>query len=272
MIEATQSDRRRVSLGCKHGLKPLADLFGFPAKPDTRVPEDRRISICVSKDYNEEKPSTLYVGDSHLGALRGEISARAHERGTQIIIATLAACPPVLGMVWEWHGVDRAKRCQGLQKLVADVVETGRIEKLVLVGHWDIYAGEIPSRHPQFEMHFQNMVNALSEQTKLHVLLDVPTHDLDIPPTLIRAIKLPWMPAPKWLSRTRHEQVRAPYVELMRDLEDGGKLTLHDPVPALCPEEVCLVQIEAGVLYVDGSHVSKLGAEFVLDSVPDLPH
>ena len=272
LIEATQSDSRRVSLDCTNGLKPLADLMGFPAEPDAKVPKDRRISICVSEDYQEDKPSVLYVGDSHLGALTGAISARAHKADTQIIIAALAACPPVMGVFWEWQGVDRARRCQNLQKLVLDIVETGRIDKLVLVAHWDIYAGQTPTQYPMFNVHFEALVEAVLGKAELHVLLDVPTHDLEVPPTLIRAIKLPWSPAPKWLTRARHEQVRSSYVALMRSLEQRGDLVLHDPVPWMCPEDECLVQTEAGVLYADGSHVSKLGAEFVLEGVPDFPH
>jgi len=271
VIEATRSDTRKVSLDCKSGLKPLADLFGFPVEPETGVPSDRRITICVSKDYDENKPSILYVGDSHLGALRGEISARAKIADTQIIVATLAACPPVFGVSWEWQGVDRAERCQRLQKLVLNIVQTGQIEKLVLVGHWDIYAGQAPKQHPEFDTHFENLVEAVFGKAQLHVLLDVPTHDLEVVPTLIRGVKFPWLPAPKWLTRARHEAVRAPYVELMNSLEKQGKLTLYDPVPAMCPVDVCLVQNEAGIFYTDGSHVTQIGAAFVLDAVPDLP-
>jgi hypothetical protein len=270
-IAATDYDARANKLECKDGLNALADLFEISAEPYALGAADERVMICVSKAYDSAAATVLYVGDSHLTAIRTELALRAEENATRVIFATLPACPPIMGMVWDKKGANRAKRCQRLNRLVLDVIKTGRIAQTVLVAHWDIYGGETHTQHPDFERYFSTFVTSVADQTELHIMLDVPTHVFDVPATLARAIRLPWLRAPEWSTRAEHEKVRAPYLKIMQAAEKRGELTLHDPVPVMCPEIVCLVQTVDGVLYADGSHISQVGAKFVRDALPNLP-
>jgi len=158
-----------------------------------------------------------------------------------------------------------------VQDFLLDLLATGQIERTVLVAHWDTYAGGNSETADRFGEHFSRFVETVASETELHVLLDIPTHDFDVPQALIKSRKWPWLGQPNWLTREQHERVRATYLAQMRAARGMYGITLHDPVPAFCPEGVCLAEIEAGPLYYDASHLNRIGAGFLLDALPDLP-
>lgn len=265
-ITATGPDERGSGTVCIGGLERLGRVFDLSVDPGGEIPD---FSVCW---LGGDEPEFLYVGDSHLGALDAAIALRAKERGSSGLFFALAACPPIPDLDWSFQGDETLRQCNMMKAVLRDVLATGRIKRAVLVGHWDIYGGKTPSGLAEFGAAFERFVGDVSEQTELHVLLDVPTHDFDVPQALLRERKFPWLGLSNWLTTDEHEAVRASYLALMREAAERGDVVLHDPVPAFCPEDMCLAEIADGPLYYDASHVSQIGAELLLDALPDLPH
>lgn len=273
VIAATESDNRTALVTCQDGLSPLAEMFNLPVLPDLEIAGGGHVNICVASARKMQAPRILYVGDSHLGAISREIADRAGARdGPGIVFVTLAACSPVPGVFREEGGLAGARQCQRVKEQMMAVLATGQIEKIVLVAHWDIYGGDTPEKYAEYGAHFIRFAQAVVGQAELHVVLDVPTHDFDVTEALIRYTKWPWLGVPDWTTRERHEQRRAPYLEVMQEAARNGQVILHDPVPSFCPEADCRVQSGVRVLYNDGSHITQAGAAFLMDALPDLPY
>jgi peptidoglycan/LPS O-acetylase OafA/YrhL len=260
------ADDRVSGMTCTGGLERLERSFDLSLGTGETRPE---FSVCW---LGGDEPDFLYVGDSHLGALDAAIALRAKERGSNGVFFTLAACPPVPDFDWNFQGDETLRQCDMMKAVLRDVLATGRIKQAVLVGHWDIYGGKTETGLAQFNAAFERFAREVSEQTELHVLLDVPTHDFDVPQALLRERKFPWLGRSNWLNTAQHEAVRASYLALMREAAKRGVVVLHDPVPAFCPEDVCLAETADGPLFYDASHLSLIGTEFLLDALPDLPH
>ena len=264
-ISAAGPDEREPGLVCADGLERLDRTFGLRHNTDRPMPD---FSVCW---LGGDEPDFLYVGDSHLGALSTAIALRARERGSNGLFITFAACPPVPDLAWSFEGAERLRQCDMMNAVLLDVIATGRIRRTVLVAHWDVYGGNTDRGLAEFGAVFERFVEQVSEQTELHVLLDVPTHDVDVPQALLRERKFPWLGRVNWLSAEDHELARAPYLAAMKAAAQQGDLVLHDPVPAFCPDKLCLAETAEGPLFHDSSHVTRVGAELVLDAVPELP-
>jgi len=260
------ADDRVSGLICTGGLERLERVFGLSVGTGENMPA---FSVCW---LGTDEPDFLYVGDSHLGALDVAIALRAKEQGSSGLFFALAACPPVPDLDWSFQGDETLRQCNMMKAVLRDVLVTGRIKRTVLVGHWDIYGGNTDTGLAAFNGAFERFVAEASGQTELHILLDVPTHDFDVPQALLRERKFPWLREPDWLSRAEHERARAPFLGAMRDAAKRGDVVLHDPVPAFCPMEVCLAETDDGPFYYDASHLTQVGAEFLLEALPDLPH
>ncbi len=265
VIAAAGPDDRVSGTTCREGLDRLVRVFDLPASAAEAMPE---VSVCW---LGNDEPDFLYIGDSHLGAIDGAIGLRARDAGSNGLFVALAACPPVPGLNWGFRGEQTLRQCNKIMALVRDILATGRIKRTVLVGHWDIYGGETPTGLAEFGEMFDGFVAEVSEATELHILLDVPTHDFDVPQALLRGRKFPWLGAPNWLTRAEHEAVRAPYLAVMQAAAERGAVVLHDPVPVFCPQDVCLAETADGPLFFDASHLSEVGAEVLLDALGDLP-
>ncbi|MEO9971521.1 MAG: acyltransferase family protein [Hyphomonadaceae bacterium] len=263
---AAGPDERLTELVCTGGLERLDRVFDLTSDPDRSMPT---FSVCW---LGGDEPDFLYIGDSHLGALSSAIALRSSERGSNGVFIAQAACPPVPNLDWSFQGAEMLRQCDMMKAVVLDVIATGRIERTMLVGHWDIYGGNTETGLAEFNAAFEGFVEQVVDQTELHVLLDVPTHDFDVPQALVRGIKWPWLGSADWISREAHERARSPYLEIMKEAENRGALFLYDPVPMFCPDHLCLAETSKGPLFYDGSHLTQTGAEMLLDALPDLPH
>lgn len=269
MFSMAERDAFGQDVDCRIGLDDLARIYGLAPLDSAMGPE---IQVCRFGGLTDGPPNLLYVGDSHLGAIQAEIARRGKHSGHAGLFIGLAACPVIPGVVWETQGAQKTRQCKIVQNILSAAIGSGDIEQIVLVGHWDIYGGATPTGLADFNEHFLRLAKAAAGKTDLHVLLDVPTHDFDVPQALIRSVRWPWLVKPDWLTREKHELAREPYLAVMQEIVQRGEVVLHDPVPVFCPEEVCLSADEEGALYYDGSHLTRSGAAFLLDSLPDLPH
>jgi len=267
-LQSTSPDRRAGLIACKRGPEALSEMVGV--RLDLQQGSND-VVICKFGEVSSATDLLLYWGDSHLGAIERELGSRAQQTGQAGFAISLAACAPLPGLGRAKTTPANAAFCKRVQDIVLQEVASGRFHQTVLVSHWDVYAGTEHAVSAEFPAILNWALQEVEGQTALHVLLDVPTHDFDVPEALVRLAKWPWLPAPHWLTRVKHEAARAPYLEAMQEAENAGKLTLHDPVPAFCPDDICLAEIEGQVLFYDASHVSQAGAAYIFESLPDLP-
>jgi len=268
-LQSTSPDRRAGLVKCKRGPQALSDMVGVHR--DLKQ-GNNDVVICTFGDVREATDLLLYWGDSHLGAIEREMASRAWQTGQAGFVISLAACAPLRGLRNARSPDVDAAFCERVQDIILEEVASGRFGQTVLVSHWDVYAGNGQSSSAGFPDALEQTLQKLEGQTELHVLLDVPTHNFDVPGALVRFKKWPWTGTPKWLTRAEHERVRVPYLEPMQTAQKAGRLTLHDPVLAFCPDRTCLAEIEGQALFFDSSHVSQAGAAYIFDSLPDLPH
>lgn len=267
-ILATSPDKRGGFLKCQRGPDALAKAFGIQFDHSQGSTD---LVVCSFGDIEASEGLTLYWGDSHLGAIEREMAARAGKSALAGWSISLAACPALPGLARVKSAPADAVFCEEVQNAMADLISADRFSRTVLVSHWDEYAraGEI---EPEvFDEKLDQFLKTVDGQTDLHILLDIPTHDFNVPAALARARKWPWMGPPNWLLRADHEGARAVYTDAMRAAAKARQLTLHDPLLAFCPEAVCLAEIEAGPLFYDATHPSEVGAAFLFDRLPALP-
>ncbi|MEL7130128.1 MAG: acyltransferase family protein, partial [Pseudomonadota bacterium] len=241
------------------------------------------LHVCAFGDRSRPAVDVLYWGDSHLGAIVPELGARFSGREEHGLMVALPACPPLPDVAWTKSSARAAQLCADLYEEMRTLIQRAKPRRTVLVAHWDTYAteggqgpgalrpvGGVGPSGDILPVEIERMVSELAEITDLFVLLDVPTHDLDVPDALATSLRWPWLPKPNWVTRQEIEANRQSYLPILISAEGRDALTLLDPFETFCPVEQCLAEIDGVPLFYDHSHVSARGAALLFDGVPQL--
>ncbi|SDE19554.1 Peptidoglycan/LPS O-acetylase OafA/YrhL, contains acyltransferase and SGNH-hydrolase domains [Rhodospira trueperi] len=283
-VLAVEADQRRDGMRCGS----LADLSRTLPIPDSVLGSHADVTACALGDPSAQRVSFVLWGDSHLGAIQPAAGIAASEAGSLGLSFAMGACPPLFGTAWSALSAEAAQACADRNVAVAEVIRLLHPPCVTLVAHWDTYAlrptgwfgqlrpgklkavgrSEPPDR--LFEAALKDTVSQLAETTRLRILVDVPTHDIDVPQSLALDLRFPWLPGQSWMTRSRQEERRATYMPVFREATQRWGGTLIDPLDAFCPEETCLAAIDGVPAFHDSSHLSAAGADYLLARHPEL--
>ncbi len=216
-------------------------------------------------------PSIALWGDSHALALYAAVGDVALRHGRKGIFIAKGDCPPFTG---EITLVNVPDPCRKFNARAMRTLAQLQIKTIILAGRWAMYdrgtfADEdelVPrtvdgDRHALFAGMLHRTIDALTQRgIKVILIQDVPEIGWNVSRLLARNALLGW---PEKNGPTLAEyRARQSYV-LAQFAALGGKVTLLDPTPILCPGGQCAVKRDGHLLYRDGDHLTTFGASLL---------
>jgi hypothetical protein len=205
-------------------------------------------------------PAVLVWGDSHarhlIPMITTVMSMRPH---STLRIRTMSACPPTLGFSPEIAGVGNSEGCQAFNDEVLREVtrlHARGLRAVVLAGHWPHYLEVEAAREPA-EAGLVRLLAAL-DGLGVKVLLVAPGPMLphDVPACLARR-----SPAECSGSRRASEADRRQSLQMVTIAAARfPNVRVYDPLPPLCPHELCPAMVAGDVVYTDAHHLSMKGS------------
>jgi len=227
------------------------------------------------------EPRFLLWGDSQAQSLAPGIDGLARQYGVTGIIATKAACPPLLGL----ERPDRRSSCYEFNRRILDILaKTPEIDTVFLSSRWALaargvrYRGESGERvrladvvSPEnndlpnaelFVIGLQRSVAALQRLGKQVVVVSpVPEIGFDVPSAhFIAGVTDRDLEPIISPSRQEYNDRNS---ESLAEFEKLGGVLLARPESFLCDEQVCRVTADGKPLYRDDDHLSVFGSEYV---------
>lgn len=235
--------------------------------------------LCdVKIGASEAAPSFIVWGDSHADALMAGVAAAAGRHGAAGLNATLAMCPPLLGVA-----IGGAPDCQSFNRMVFETINKDQLAKVVLIARWASYSEgsrygsfdstTIPtltdmetketSYHAVFASGLERTLEALSGRNReIYLVLAAPEVVYDVPSALARrALYGGQLTIETTVADFSRRQ--AFVTKTVAALHEKYRFTIIDPRTALCDDTICRVQQDGEVLYYDNHHLSTAGARAI---------
>jgi peptidoglycan/LPS O-acetylase OafA/YrhL len=234
-------------------------------------------------------PSFMLWGDSHALALAEAVDVSARREGAQGTLATMTACPPLLGV--ERLNRERCARFNdGVLRYLAAHPE---LQTVILAARWaisaegtryknesgnegnvtltDLYAEVVPGigrdgqNHRPFQVGLERTVKELLTLNRRTVIVSpVPEVGYDVPNVVIVARRtnrdVDAIIAPTLTEYTARNRVVFDTLERLRRLPN---VWIVDPAKILCRGGRCRITDRDNVLYLDDDHLSSYGARYV---------
>ncbi len=180
-------------------------------------------------------------------------------------------CPPFLGDI---ALVNVPAACKKFNHRVMQKLAQAQIKTFILAGRWAMYdqgtfAEEddlVPrvvaaDRHALFAGLLHRTIDKLTQRgIKIVLIQDVPEIGRDVPNMMARDMLMGW---PEENGPTLAEYRERQRYVLAQFSTLGGKVTLLDPTPILCPGGQCAIKRNGHLLYRDGDHLTTFGASLL---------
>ncbi len=250
----------------RHGLPGRysdAALAMFAARTDF----DPRRDSCHTYDHIPYD-QTCHFGDA---SAQPDLAVWADSQGTALVVAlgegarparrsvlaiTASACPPAVDLDLPERRTCREHNRQTLASLTGDA----RVTTVVLAIQ--------PDRYPDQDAlmrSFETTVRSLREGGKSVIVIDpIPVMVTDPPLQVGRAVQRGMTPAELGLPRAVYQAASAPWRAFLMTLQRRYGVQVFDLVSRLCSDVRCHVfDAQAGVLYLNASHLTLAGARLV---------
>jgi peptidoglycan/LPS O-acetylase OafA/YrhL len=281
------SDPRRYSAR-EHALFPsdTADQ----ARCRKTSPEDTYRPSCKLGDNSAPVEAILW-GDSHALAILPAVDAAYARHHEAAIFAQTGGCPPLPGvnvrdftnarsnLFRSWtdaNGLDRSERCERHTVAVLNWVARNHIGTVILAAHWIAYTEDkhtrrlTDSQSPEnysmldnaavFSRGLERLLAALErEHVRVFLLDDAPQSIVDVPYALASARRL-HLDREFRISRVAYEAQQHSAAAIFARLQKRHGFRILKPQDWLCAGGMCSIARNDVSLYVDGEHLSELGA------------
>jgi len=250
--------------------------------------EKLKFDYCRASALDRTKLVAI-IGDSHAHVLYPGIKKVAAEEGYGVIMLANSSCPPLIGFVWGRNEKEVAL-CKYKIKQIMQVLENDtRIEKVILATRGPVYInGEVKGvftgktvddslrainakyvHKLTYKLYFSSLSNTFRILEKLgHVkesyyMLENP--ELDFLPKEVIPRPFDYF----GVSANRKTMEKDLYLKRMSVYRLGvkklrvDKLSVLDPLEAMCDKKLCYSFKEGGSLYADDDHFSVLGSEYI---------
>jgi peptidoglycan/LPS O-acetylase OafA/YrhL len=233
---------------------------------------------CVLGAKSGAAPTFILWGDSHAGALAPAIERAATRAGRTGILAGQAGCLPLLGV--ERHD-RRDLPCREFNEAVAKLLERyPDVRTVVLAGGWALYAegsrfrettgapvlisrNGVDDNARAFYAGMEQTLRFLAERNlNVAFVTQAPEIGWDVPSVLARSQAYDRQPpAPPSFDDYRARQKKV--TDIMTEISQRHSMRVVDIARILCPGKTCLTVRDGQWLYIDSSHLSTRGAEYV---------
>ena len=237
----------------------------------------RRGDLHVFGDVNAPDPVFLAWGDSHiyhLGTLLGKI---ADEHSVKGLFLTTPGHPPLLDVYRShWDATEtRRKSYMDMTRAAVEMIREKRIPIVLLSCYWWFYPnqdltallddGSTLTGMDALAQGLRTTIAALEEAgCEIWVLRPIPSYSFSVPQIMMRTMRSGRDPRPFYMSLADHNEKNADVQMILDEIGDSHPgVKFLDPVPSLCPEGVCLPEVDNQPLYFDNNHLSKFGALYI---------
>lgn len=296
------------SIRQSHGL-PQRSVSNYPrlgpVELNCEYHSGKKFQSCQFGELRDYQRTVLLIGDSHSMNLRYGFDRYGHKHSVRFQSLSTAGCPPLLG-VNRYHITHTMvdQQCKRFSKQIADAIEVQSVDAVVLVGRWmwyfehEMYGGrnDLPksylglAQEAEFDVVTLNADSSrLAWQKSLQSTVNAIL--LHIPKVVVFS-QFPLMhkglgecnQSPPWLiSKQSHAnrcRLRIPVADIMQrlqftnqEIEKLAKVNVMVVKPSdyICDSnrQVCDVLSDNGLYYADDNHLSRLGGNFLIDSVSD---
>lgn len=231
------------------------------------------VEVCPIGPENQA-PKVVIWGDSHLRAFKEGIAQQAREQNVAALLIWHAGCPPLFEVTKQETAASpqQDKECMLANQQIRATLPNLGIERILLVGRWAYYAqgsgiGLDAENEIRLSMPFSQAVSVtISELEKsfsdIFILRQVP----EVPEYDSRNIS-------RLLAHGRIEQGEAlgamltvapaaleARIKAAEAAFEGHNITLLDPWPLLCDENLCAAVHNGEGYYFDNNHLTNTGA------------
>lgn len=252
--------------------------------------EPRLTSECVHDVPG--RPSIALLGDSHAWALSPGIRELAKSANLGFRIYTKPGCPPLLGVsVTQAEQPLATEACATFNSsVVRRIADDESIKLIVLAALWDnpvklyvehpVRATSTSSGLELLQSGLERSIEALRRPgTEVIVLGDTPYFTID-PYRIALAESLPWRRALFCLVRSDcsllltgsvgRQYLREHFnvAEVVQKVAQRAMAPHFNLMDRFCSSTSCLFKDGDSLLFLDGNHVSKLGASVALKGIP----
>ena len=256
---------QRLSAEAREYANAKLDFVFLNELSAEEVQEGRLIPLgMTTPDTPDGSITWLVWGDSHAMAAIPAIDAFMREQHWCGQAATHTATVPVVNYRSSYWSDTSA-----FNEAVLTHVKAHRIPNVMLVAYWDNYKHAsnpdlpgVPTFDDSLLMTVQRIVQAGAQPW---IMLDVPTHDFDVPRELARSACNLTSISPKRTMPDPTRGIPGNDPQLIAKLRDAGAIII-DPRPAFLSDDGShYVVVSHGIsLYRDSNHLSTRGAKLML--------
>jgi peptidoglycan/LPS O-acetylase OafA/YrhL len=235
----------------------------------TDVPDIEKDKVCQTNPAAGEGTFMVW-GDSHADAAAPVFYTLSEKYGRNGYVATHHGCPPILGYKRkDWH----SQECSEFNQAVFDFIERRGVKTVFLIGNWMAWlrGGESVLPNPDWdrvEAAHENITAKAIQRTadrlaargvKVYAMLDVPTQGFDVPRVLAKEALYGTALEKTPMTRAQHQNAeKEAGVDAFKS--HAVHMNFLDPLPFLCPGEVCRYEADGYSLYYNPGHLSTHGA------------
>jgi len=255
----------------------------FEVKPPCFNPtadDVRNDRLCAIGAGAAAAPSFVVWGDSHASRVSVPLADIAAARDRRGLLASVGWCPPLVDVQWPLAG------CEAFNQEVLKLVETKKLDTVVLAGKWADYAEGVSFTHALGDRNENILSDSSSEprsvsnnpavfaralrrtverltQAGAHVVVIGPIPEIQsaVPETLAKA---EWFGGPQDIgpSGLQFQSRQKNVLTSLAALQDIPGARVIYPNAALC-SATCAVERRGEVLYVDDNHLSRAGLKLL---------
>lgn len=218
--------------------------------------EDR----CNDDHYVESKTSLAVIGDSQSNAFTTVLNAFEPSKKSNYLQLGMGMCPALIG-----YGPDDCRHFA--DKTFDYITQQHTFKKLIIAAQWPLYSDGIKVNGQTFTSDFfwQSFENTIAAYSKtidqIYIVYSVP---LGAEPRKCFE-RLPFELKGCDLPKTLVTQNEQRYREKIAPIVQKYGLKVIDPMPAMCHEDRCPVLNGSKIMYLDSSHLSEAGGQFLLE-------
>jgi hypothetical protein len=226
------------------------------------------------------------IGDSHALVLFTGISKVARSKGYETILLANSSCPTLKGFEWGRNNLEIDACKKKIDEILTIIQKEPRIEKVIMATRGPAYInGEIDgvfteenirkslslvkNQKMTYENYFDGFKNTMQVLENIphikKVFYKLENPELDFLPkeTISRPYDFFGISINRdTISRKLYLQRMSLYRENIFKLS-FSKLSLLDPLEALCNDDICYSKVESQFLYADDDHFSEFGSIYI---------
>jgi peptidoglycan/LPS O-acetylase OafA/YrhL len=200
--------------------------------------------VCVRTSGKER--NALLWGDSFAAHYLPGLMKNADDLSRNIVQYTFAGCPPILS-----YASYARPGCQGFNAKVFDVIDTYRIDTVVMSARWD------ELRQRGIAGLRETVERLRAKGLAVYVLGQSPMFGFDVAVLDYRGAGARPDGSSSWLAALSPAQN-----ESLRSQSVAGNFV--DPLPTFCADRSCTYRSSAGLLFSDYGHFSDLGSDYAV--------